>query len=367
MVFQKKETGTQVALMMGIKFETLQVYTYKGDVIGLLGNQRVAGVIDTATRDALLNGNTADIVTQATGQGMAGNYVLVTWNETAQSNGYYITDLQIGVVVTITRDFNTGPAYLLEALKAVPWLSAVISKLNIGNYSFWQSWKLLNQKRPEPYNQWVHESRSQPIRVSTLYGEANLPALPDVATVKATVKAEGQFQQALGEFTTQMLDKGYAVTFPVDSYDIDICYEKGNVFVIHSGADVGGTDTWYYDYYVHVRFWWEFTTDPEITNLAGARTLIAPAVIYAIIAIIGAIVVTSIATYNLTHTRSEYQRWGWRLNPNTGQWEWVITESGSTEGPPDWWSWVVPIIALIGAGAVVYFMLPLRPKEGRKK
>lgn len=367
MATQTKEAGTQVPAMQAIQYETLQVYTFRNDILGVLGYQGTPVVIDAGTRDALLNGNMADIENQTNGQGMQANYIKISWNETSQINGYYITDLQIGIVATITRDFNTGPAFMIDALKAVPWLGAVIARTGMTTSNSWKAWKHLNQKRPEPYNQWLGESVSQTIFVGSMT-EAGLPPLPDTGTVKASILSQGNFQQALGKFTTQMIDKGYAVTFPAtNSYDVDICYEKGNVYVEHHGGPIGGYDTWNYQYKVHVRFWWEFTTDPEITtaNLSEARrlfelttTIIVGIIIAVVVAIWG-----SIGIYNLTTTRTEYQEWGYRYNPNTGQWEWVIVKSGSSQGPPDWWAWVVPVIALIGAGAVVYFLLPLRPKR----
>ncbi|GAI00322.1 unnamed protein product, partial [marine sediment metagenome] len=75
--------------------------------------------VDAATRDAFVNGALEDLQTQAWGQGMEIQYILITWNETAEGGNYYITDLVVGVVAKVKRDFDTGPDYLINALKAI--------------------------------------------------------------------------------------------------------------------------------------------------------------------------------------------------------------------------------------------------------
>lgn len=367
MATQRKETGTAVDFMQGLEITNLQTYTYRDDVFGILGYQPTPITIDAATRDAFLNGNLTDVVNQTWSQGMQANYAVISWNETAQNDGsYLVTDCRVGIVVKVMRDYNTGPAYLIDCLKAVPWVNTTMTKLAMFNFNSWKSWKLLSQKRPEPYNYCADESVSQLIWVGAPL-DTPLPELPDPATVKATIKSQGNFQKALGDFTFSLLDKGFTVTYPTNAYDIDICYER-----TANGRLPGNPNNWGYAYRVHVRFWWEFTTDPEITSvpatLSGKLFEITIGVILAIILAIGLVVWVSIGAYNLTHTHSEYQKWGYVYNPNTGQWEWKVVETGSKDAPPDWWGYVIPIVALMGIGAGVYLIVPyLRKGEGRKK
>jgi hypothetical protein len=360
-LLQRKEIGTTVDFTKGIEITNFQRYMYRDDVVGILAYQSIPATINATIRDAFLNGNLADVQTQAAGQGMLVRYVETSWNETAQGNNYLITDFVVGVVFQVTRDYNTGPAYMVDALKAIPWFNQFMSKTSLP----WKGWQLLSPTRAGSYNHWVEESVSDFIVAGSPINEPP-PELPDAVIVKAQIMSQGNFQNAFGTFTTNMLEKGYSVTFPANSYGIDICYEK-----TVTGAIPG--QPYYHGYYykVHVRFWWDFTTVPDFTTTQGAKLqFLTTAFILWLIIIIGGLMIVGVAVYNLTHTRSEYTKWGPLLDANgnpildsNGNPIIIPVQTGSQEGPPDWWGFVVPIIALIGAGAAVYVILKIIPRK----
>ena len=354
-VTQRKELGTTVDFQKAKGIKDFKKICYRGDNIGILAYQKVGITVSSAQRDALLNGNLADIANQTSGQGMQTNYQVISWLETAQGGNYYITDLRIGIVVQIARDYNTGPAYLLTSLEAVPWLNPILVAMSMTYYGNWQAWELTNMNRPEPtYLHMVEEMVSQDVWVTALVGTP-LPDLPDASTTQATIMAQGDIQGALGKFVTGMSDKGVATTILGNGYGIDICYYKSNEYPVP-----GGGHGYYYN--LHTRFWWDCTTNPDITIGEATRLgiLIAIAVIIALAIAVGLVFAIPILAYNLSHQETS---WTKKTTLPDGT---VIEESGSSSGPPDWWGAVIPIVALIGVGAGVYLVLKYLPK-GKEK
>ncbi|GAI49743.1 unnamed protein product, partial [marine sediment metagenome] len=75
------------------------------------------------------------------------------------------------------------------------------------------------------------------------------------------------------------------------------------------------------------------------------------------------------ALQNLTTVEELYEIWGWVLNPETGEWEYRVIETGERRAPPEWWGetiTIVGVVAALAAAAVVAVVvipriLPERP------
>lgn len=375
MTLQNKEVGTTVDFTTGIEIKNLyNRLFYRDDIVGILAYQSAPVTIDSTTRDACVNGNVSDIVTQAGGQGMTVRYAKISWNETAQANGYYITDFRIAIVAQMNRDYNVGTNYLLNALKAIPWLSQIMPKMSLP----WQGWLLLNFVRSEalPYKRLMEELQSQQMWVGYPVGTTP-PALPDVSTIKTQIMAQGDFNTAFGKFTTELLSKGYSVTYPANAYGVDICLYQSPVGIPVPNNPYARS----YYYVVHTRFWWDYTTNPDYTidEATGRLFAITATFLLALAAIIGAIICGVVVAYNMTHTRTDYVEMDYVKNsdgspyidPATGKPVFYPKKTGSTEGPPDWWSGViqnVAIVALIIGGLVtaVVVIPRLIPERKRK-
>lgn len=358
-----KETGTPVDFSKA-RVLNLQAYMFRDDVFGIYAYQGAPITVDAAIRDSLLNGNLADLLNQAAGQGMQIQYIRISWNETAQAGKYYITDLVVGAVAKVTRDFNTGPAYLTDALKAVGWYNQMISKM----YMPWQAWLLLIATRTTPYKTCQETSISDWKGVSKPIGTP-LPDLPTAETVKAQLLQEGKFSAALGEFAVKLLDKGYTIT--VLSYQVQVCFEK--TVVRRSGY------YWFYQYRLHVRFSWDFTSNPDFTVTESLRRLepftITAVFLLWVIGIIVAGAIAGIIAYNLTHKESGYIEWevlrdaqGNPIFDEEGNPIIVPKKQGWESGPPEWWSDILTY-AVIGGLIIIgtVFVLPPIIKSFRGK
>ena len=342
---REKVWGTPVDFSQAREI-ALQMYTFRDDVFGIYAYQGAPVTVDSIVRDAFVNGNLADLVSQASGQGMAIQYVKISWNETMQGGRYYITDLVVGVVAKPTRDFNTGPAYLIDALKAVWWYDQLISKL----YMPWKSWLLLTPTQTGTYHSWTWEAVSGTWGKSAPLGQP-IPEPPSIDEVKSHFINDGKVAEGLGEFAKKMLDEGYTVTLL--GYRVQICYERS------PHMQFGYYH--YYQYRTHTRLSVDFTTQPEITELEVVRLVplfVWGAIAIAIIIIAAYLGASAYQFLNNMSTQTEtYEKWGWVQNPETGEWEYKITEQGTKTGPPEWWSYVIPIVvigvAVVGAVLVI--------------
>ena len=356
MPLQVKESGSPVDFANSRSID-MQKITFPDDIFGIYAYQSIPLTVDVSVRDAFVNGNLNDLQTQATGQGMPVQYVRISWNETLQNGRYYITDLVVGAVVRVTRNFNTGPAYLVDAFKTVGWFNQLISKLSMP----WVAWLLMVMTRSEPYNSWCWEAKSALWLNGSPVGQP-IPDLPSTDEVKSHLMANGNIDNAIGEFVRQMLDKGYTVTML--GYRVDVAFKRGADMPLpnYMHGYAGTTFT---------RLTWDFITNPDFTSAAQAGSLfvITATIIFELILLIGALIIAGMGVYvflnNLTTTTKTYVKWGWVQNPATGEWQWVPVEQGSTTAPPDWWSYVVPIVALIGAGIAGYAIYQVIPR--RKK
>lgn len=342
---QRKEVGTVVEFHNAVEIKDLQRISFVGDVVGLLAYQGLPITVTQSVRDTLFNGDINNVKLQIDGQGMTARYAVISWNETLNNGQYLITDFRVGVVVDTVREYNTGPAYMIDALKAVPWLKQIMDKMSLP----WKAWQLLvPTARNVVYHQFVEELHSEEKWITALIGSP-LPPMPTSSEVKAVIESQANFQKALGKFTTDMLDRGTDVNFL--GYGIDICFKKSNEVPIPPNGRG-------FNYVVYTRFWWDCQTTPDIVleQQAGLFVWTLP-VIIAIIVAVGAMFALSIASYNLTHSSSWYRKYDENGN---------IIEEGGGEGPPDWWGIVIPVIALIGVGAGVYLVLPYFRKGDKK-
>lgn len=362
---QVKETGTPVDFANAREIK-LQKYTYQDDVFGIYAYQSEPVTIDATTRDIFANGSLADLQNQATGQGMPTQYIKISWNETQQGNNYYITDLVVGVVSKVTRNFNTGPAYLIDALKAVSWFKQFIAKVGMP----WKAWLLLISTRNTAYNNWGSESVSDWKSVAKPVTES-LPDLPTSEETLAILRQEGKFDDALGQFAVQMLDKGYTVTLL--GYNLSVCFEKTPTIRLPF--------IWGYRYKLHVRFTWDFTSNPDVSVEQSNRLFIwTIPIILAIVAAVTFFAVAVIVSYNLTHEESSYVKYdvlrdsnGNPIYDSNGNPIIVPTEKGNSSGPPDWWSGVIQNVVIAGlviggiilAVVVVPKLLPKRKEKER--
>lgn len=360
---QRKQRGIIQDFSGNVEIE-LQRYTFREDIFGIYAYQREPVTVDATIRNALLSGDMANVENDVWGQGMALRYAQITWNETQQGDKYYITDFAVGVVVKANRDYNTGPAYLIDVLHKIPWLAQFTIKIEPFP---WKAWKLLTPTRNVAYNHWVYESESPSITVNRAI-IVPLPDLPTAESVKTTMLTQGRINEALGTFTTKMLEKGFSVTFPANSYGIDICFEKTPdvvdlIPITHS-----------YTYRVHVRFWWDFSTNPEFTtdeakNVSALWVQLAVAAVILIILAVGA----SYAIANATSTHTEYTKFevlrdanGNPILDQNGNPIIYASEKGSSQTPADFMAWVIPAVVLIGAGVAafgIYQILPRRRRE----
>lgn len=343
---QQKSIGAWVPFSNATEIKDLQRVSFVGDVVGLLAYQGTPITVAQTVRNTLFNGNINDVKTQIDGQGMTVRYGLISWNETLNNGQYLISDLRIGVVVDTVREYNTGPAYMIDALKAIPWLKQIMDMMSLP----WKAWLLLTPiNRGVVFHQFVEELYSDVHWITAPIGSP-LPPLPTASSVKAVIESQADFQASLGKFTTEMLDRGTEVT--VLGYGIDICFKKSNEVPIPGNARG-------FNYIVYTRFWWDCTTNPDIvlTETAGTYFAWTLPVIIAIIVAVGALFALNVVAYNLTHSSSWYRKYD--ANGN-------LIEEGGGEGPPDWWSFVVPLIALMGIGAGVYLILPYFRKGDKK-
>ena len=347
MTLQVKETGTTVDFANSREID-LQMYTFQNDVFGLYAYQSVPVTVDATTRNNFANGNLADLQNQANGQGMPIQYIRISWNETQQGSNFYITDLVVGVVSRVTRDFNTGPAYLLDALKAIWWFNQLISKVSMP----WKAWLLLQPpNRTESFSRWNWDAVSATWYRSARIGQP-IPDPPATSEVISRFISDGQVSVALGKFVQEIVDNGFQCT--VLSYNVQVCYQRSPE-IRQPGGYVHG-----YEYKTHTRLSVDFQTTSE-----ALVPFFTPIVIIAIakaIALIIAATAIGAAIYfalqNLTTTEKSYEKWDWVRNPDTGGWEWKPVETGSEKGPPDWWGSVITIVGVVGVIAVAVLVIP---------
>lgn len=357
---QRKETGTTVDFTQGRPLP-ITYYAFRDDVVGILATQKTPFTIDAATRDAFLNGNMADVVNQTWSQGMQTEYAVFSWNETVNGSNYDITDCRIGIVAKVTRDYNAGPAYLIECLKAISWTNSMLSKLSMFTYDVWQAWLLI----PQPsYSGTKFFSSTWDSVSGSWYKGAPIGTEivdPTNAELLNYFITNGDLDVAIGAFVRKFLDAGYNCT--VLGYKSVICLEEKGPIPIPGQP--------YYVqklYHTHTRLTIDYITDAPEPVVSGARALFPVIIAEALVALI-IIVAIGLASgveqwfNNMSKEDTTDEQFDWRQNPGTGEWEWVVVSRKKTTAPPDWWAWVLPVVALGGLGIVAVLLLPRRKRE----
>lgn len=165
---------------------------------------------------------------------------------------------------------------------------------------------------------------------------------------------DGKLNEAIGKFVTEMLNKGYAVTI-LDygaEVSIDLLEEWWSIPM----------GTWCNRRFrTRVKVWIDFRSDPECFE-TESPLVIAPAFILLIAKAIALIIIAAgiyYALQNLTTTKETYEKYGYALNPNTGEYEWKLVEKGEKITPPEFWgdiifAIIIGILILVGVLGSVY-------------
>jgi len=199
---------------------------------------------------------------------------------------------------------------------------------------------------------WVAYSKEWGLKAAIPYW----PTPPTAEEVKRHFIEDGKLDEALGAFVRKMLEGGYTVT--ILGYNVEVNIELLRKFTIYP-FNYCVWRTW-------VTLTVDFTTTPEISIKA------IPAIFWVIVALGIAIsmIITSVGVFfalqNLTTHKTTYEKYAWVHSP-TCQYEWRVVESGSEQGPPDWWSYVlipVGVTVALGATLIIYEMVKgFRRKE----
>jgi len=219
-----------------------------------------------------------------------------------------------------------------------------------------------------PPNFWRHERElvSDPFTITKL---AAVPVPPSDSEVQSVVTA--QLNQGIGEFVRKVVDAGYSVTIQDYGYGYFFEYVEGGIIV---GSSI---PVYWAKYRFHLTFYVEYVSNAPSSF---AQSLLGPLGIFIIwiVVILGTLIIAGIAVNNLTSKTEVDEEWGWQVNPNTGIAERVLISRKTSTGPPDWWAYIIPIIALGGIVLLFPSLItglrgafekkreqPLRDKQGR--
>lgn len=188
----------------------------------------------------------------------------------------------------------------------------------------------------QPANFWRHEKTfvADPFILTSFSGPPQPPT-----NLEVEPKVQLALDQAIGEFVRKIVDAGYTVTVKDYGYGYHFEYVEGGV----SGYT---TRVYWAKYQFHLTIYVEYITNAP----APLNTLLAPVLVF-LIAMALVLVLAMVAyefAHNLTSKTEINEQYGWVQNPNTGIWEWVVISRKTTTGPPDWWAYIIPIIALGG-------------------
>lgn len=193
-------------------------------------------------------------------------------------------------------------------------------------------------------------------------------SVPTDSEIAALFISQGKVDEALAKFVSEMSLKGFTVT--IRGYTV-------NAHAFVAGLSPTPPPRPFYRSFVVLNF--SFTSDKPLPEFVAAQ-LIAPVVAIIIILIVTFIVANAVDDIinNLTTTKTTIKQEATIANP-TNQAVTVETPQGKVtipaggtytytltkdlQEPPDWWSWVIPVIALGGMGIVAAFLIPLRPRR----
>lgn len=351
-----KEYGTPVEFS-SFREVGLTKFIFKDEIFGVHGYQSAPVMVAGATRHAFAGGDLNDLKVALEAAGLQVQYIKISWNETPSGPDVLITDLVVGVVVSAASYMNISGQRLLDALLTVDWFNNFVSLLVMP----WRTYVLLTSVETEPFNRWSWDATSD-------FLSRNRDETPPIEETKMHFLTDGQVSLAMGEFVKTMIDEGYATTML--RYNVQVGYE------LLRPAFRTGAYTWAPALYrTHVRLSVDFTSDPEcflteslIVLTAGVILAIGKAIAWIILAL-GVGLGVFFALQNLTTVEENYDKFGWVQNPETGEWEFRLIETGTKKAPPEWWGDVLTVVGVVAAVAaavvvavvVIPRVLPERP------
>ena len=341
------ETGTEVPFTAGDKVGILTV-ALQGQNIGIVGILRVPGTVDALTISMLNNFTQQNLTGIATKIGTDSSttikYMKMSWN----LSGSRITDLVIGLVVTINTVPNNGQD-LINAVMVWGPLQYLLSQIPPLGYDAY----IVGTPPVGTYHQTITltVSTDKSIPLSSIISEYGTEQqAKDTIRNQILADAQAKYKQALA-------DQGYeANVISVTILNMEFIKDQNN------NCKLSITMELVVD-----------TNKPMLENtLSTTKTFLFWFIIIAIVIIILAISVPillfdwfkSMTTKTATVTEKKY---GWIVDPVTGARTWgVISESTSTETGPDYGGILMVAIGgvvLIGGLYVVSKLVSGRKKE----
>ena len=212
----------------------------------------------------------------------------------------------------------------------------------------------------QPANFWRHETTAIADQF-TVFTPFNIEPTPPSNTEVET-NIQPALSAAVGELVRTVVDAGYTIT--VRDYGYGYYFE-----LVEGGQKYGQK---YATYRLHLTIYIEYTT-----NIPRLVMGIDDLFIILFVILIAGLIAWRIAN-NLTTKTTVNEQYGWVQNPNTGIWEFVVISRKTDTGPPDWWAYIIPIIALGGIVLLFPSLItglrgafekkreqPLRDKQGR--
>ena len=333
------ETGTQVSFTAADKVSLL-VKALQNQTIGIIGRQFIAATVNAQTASAMQNLTNADLASVAAFIGVQATATVKYMHLAYDINGNNVTNYYLGLVVQIDRVPNNGQdianaihasplGYITDQFASYGYEAYIIGNPPVGTYHF---------------SQQITAMTSDSIQEKELidaYG--SIEAAKQHLMNLFIANAQAKFQQAYSE-------QGANVTV--------ISAEILNCDLIKTAV----YGSLYPTYKLTVKI--DLTLDSDIPF---QNSPIIPLVIIAIFAgialVVGAYVgipalfkwLESMTTKEVVSTQKTY---GWQLNPNTGLYEWVLTdERTETITEPDLGGMgsLGIIIAALGVGAILLF------------
>lgn len=194
-------------------------------------------------------------------------------------------------------------------------------------------------------------------------------APPSDADLAQQLISAGNIDNALSQFVSQYVQEGYQIG--LRDYNV----------TAHANP-IPRNPTQPQFYYTTATLSFSYTSDKPIPEFEGGIQSLQIIIIIAVIAafIIGGVLLVDVFN-NLTTTHTTTTKNMVWTNPNDypvtvhtpdgditipAHGTYTTTQTIDTTKPPDYWGWVIPIVALIGAGAGVYIILQLIPKHREK-
>lgn len=296
---------------------------------------------------------------------MVVKYAQISWNQTDNT----VTDFVFGMAyearnpVSFADIYAKLPSDFQVLLNQLEMVYGPLDNLTINGFT---SYLLYGAVQSNAVYTASIELQSGPYTLDQVGG--SVPSDSEIATLFIS---QGKVDEALAKFVSEMSLKGYTVTL------------RGYSVTAHAAvAGISNTPPPRPFYRSYITLSFSFTSDKPLPEFMTAK-LIAPVVAIIIILIVTFIVANAVDDIinNLTTTKTTIDEVATITNPSNlpvtvktpqgdvtipagGTYTYSITKDLTT--PPNWWSWVIPVIALGAFGIVAVFLLPLRPRRSEK-